>query len=110
MGGQLSARPYSTAPTKIPTRRAVARINAAVIFNRAAARHVATNAPRLPTLPPAAPYHRPTWAAAPSDFGMKSEGAAAQVGCWYGAGTAEYGGMGGGIQDCTVCAYGGGVH
>ena len=40
---------------------------------------------------------------------MKSEGAAAQVGRWYGAGTAEYGGMGGGIQDCTVCAYGGGV-
>ena len=57
-----------------------------------------------------APYHPPTWAAAPSDFGMKSEGAAAQVGRWYGAGTAEYGGMGGGIQDCTVCAYGGGVH
>ena len=65
---------------------------------------------RLPTLPPPAPYHPPTWAAAPSDFGMKSEGAAAQVGRWYGAGTAEYGGMGGGIQDCTVCAYGGGVH
>ena len=65
--------------------------------------------PRLPTLPPPAPYHRPTCAAAPSDFMPKSEGAAAQVGRWYGAGTAEYGGMGGGIQDCTVCAYGGGV-
>ena len=38
---------------------------------------------------------------------MKSEGAAAQVGRWYGAGTAEYGGMGGGIQDCMVHAYGG---
>ena len=52
VGGQLSARPYSTAPTKIPTRRAVARINAAVIFNRAAARHVATNAPPPPHPPP----------------------------------------------------------
>ena len=102
-------RVLGTSPTKIPTRHAVARINAAVIFNRDAARHVATNAARLPTLPPPAPYHPPTWAAAPSDFGMKSEGAAAQVGRWYGAGTAEYGGMGGGIQDCMVHAYGGGV-
>ena len=54
MGGQLSARPYSTAPTKIPTRRAVARINAAVIFNRDVARHVATNAS------PPSPHLRPT--------------------------------------------------
>ena len=32
------------------------------------------------------PYMRNTRAAAPSDFGMKSEGAAAQVGRWYGDG------------------------
>jgi len=31
-------------------------------------------------LPP--PYHPPTWAAAPSDFGMKSEGALEEVGRW----------------------------
>ena len=85
----------------------------ATTINRAAARHVATNTappPATPPSPPPAPYHPPTWAAAPSDFMPKSEGAAAQVGRWYGAGTAEYGRMGGGIQDCMVHAYGGGVH
>ena len=40
-------RVLGTSPTKIPTRHAVARINAAVIFNRDAARHVATNAARI---------------------------------------------------------------
>ena len=35
------------------------------------------------------PYHRPTWAAAPSDFMLKSEGAAAQVERWYGEGRAQ---------------------
>ena len=49
MGGQLSARPYSTSSTKIPMRHAVARINAAVIFNRAAARYVATPPRHPPT-------------------------------------------------------------
>ena len=33
------------------------------------------------------PYHRPTWVAAPSDFMPKSEGAATQVGRWYGEDT-----------------------
>ena len=62
VGGQLSARPYSTSPTKIPMRHAVARINAAVIFKCDAARHVATNAsppsPQLrPTILLPAPLH-----------------------------------------------------
>ena len=87
MGGQLSARPYSTSPTKIPMRHAVARINAAVIFKCDAAPR---RYKRLPAIPPAAPYHPPTCAAAPSDFSMKSEGAAALVGRWYGAGGEEY--------------------
>ncbi len=47
------------------------------------------------TIPPPSPYHRPTCAAAPSDFMPKSEGAAALVLRMYGDGTAQYGRMGG---------------
>ena len=82
VGGQLSARPYSPSPTKIPMRHAVARINAAppsIATRRATSLQMP---PRLPTIPPPAPYHPPTWAAAPSDFGLKSEGALEEVGRW----------------------------
>ena len=41
------------------------------------------------TIPPPSPYHRPTRAAAPSDFTAKSEGAAALVLRMYGDGTAQ---------------------
>ena len=40
-----------------------------------------------PTISTPAPYQGRTCAAAPSDFAVKSEGAAAQVRPWYGAGT-----------------------
>ncbi len=100
VGGQLSARPYSPSPTKIPMRHAVARINDAT--RRATSLQTPppppppchTPPPSLPRPPPPAivppsPYHRPTSSSAPSDFMPKSEGAAAQVGGWYGDGTAQ---------------------
>ena len=45
--------------------------------------------PPPPAIVPPSPYHRPTSSSAPSDFRPKSEGAAAQVGGWYGDGTAQ---------------------
>ena len=55
------------------------------------------------TIPPPSPYHRPTFAAAPSDFMPKSEGAAALVLRMYGGGTAQEGrSTGGWVGDAGV--------
>ncbi len=82
-----------------------------------ASRHHAPNLPPRPspcqplTIPPPSPYHRRTIVAAPSDFAVKSEGAAALVLRMYGAYTAQVrrstGEVGASIRGGMVYAYGG---